>query len=102
MVPFPLLISLNSRMPLEAGGEQGRGAPFPSLALSAPAAPPAGPPGPSAPRRCGADRLAAVLGGQEGCHPHGCASLLLLGVQEQLGRTGWRYLALSVAIAGCL
>lgn len=35
MVPFPLLISLNTKMSLEAGGEQGRGALFPILALPA-------------------------------------------------------------------
>lgn len=85
MVLFPLLISLNSRMSLEAGGKWGGRAPFPSLAL--PTLPCL------LPLPSGQDHraLAVVVSpvgwtgreecrDQEGCHPHACARPLLLGV----------------------
>lgn len=79
MVPFPLLISLNTKMSLEAGGEQGRGALFPILALPLWAGPPGACRGCVTGGRTDRQQGGSVRCG-EGCRPHACARPLWPGV----------------------
>lgn len=107
MVPFPLLISLNSRMSLEAGGERGGRAPFPWLALPAPAAP-AGRTAGCSPWLC--HRRARQASSRARTHAVPRKAVALTVVQDHCcwvckSRRGGHVagkLALSVAIAGCL
>lgn len=102
-MPFPLLISLNSRMSLEAGGERGGRAPFPRLALPVPTVPAASTAGRS-PQPCHRPASPAAVPGGTWCPggllPSGLCKIIVAGCVRG-GHVAGR-LALGGEIAGCL